>query len=185
MAINCDVSSGITEIACKNGVSGLKNLFLINYSDDYDFSVTSDDIDGHVITDMGVTASVTESFKIPLKNTGNTYEEPIESSRDNSVTVFNQTLNFIIGSISPEKHFLIKRLSWGRPLIVVENNSGEYFLIGKERGCEISGAVAVEGELNSFNGYRMVAEAQEREPAYFLTESAVTQLLATVSANNV
>lgn len=185
MAVNCDVTNGINEISCKNGVSGLKNLFLINYSDDYDFTIVSDDTDGHVITDMGVTASVTESFKVPLKNTGNTYEETIDSSRDNNVTVFNQTLNFVIGKIEPVKHFMIKKLSWGRPLIVVETNSGEYFLIGMRRGCEISGASAVEGELNSFNGYRMVAEGQEREPAYFLTENAVTELLATVSANNI
>lgn len=178
----CDISKGLAEIACKNTVGGLKNIYFIPYGE-YDIATTSNDTDGHVIDNLGTTASVTESFRFPLKNTGNTYAEEIESSRDAGTTVFNQTLNFVVTKINAEMQYQMKVLAWGRPLVVVESNAGDFFMLGLENGMEISGGVNVEGNLGGANQYAMVAEGEEKDPSYFLSEQAVTDLLDTVSSD--
>ncbi len=178
----CDISKGLAEIACKNTVGGLKNIYFIPYGE-YDIATTSNDTDGHVIDNLGTTDPVVESFRFPLKNTGNTYAEDIESSRDAGTTVFNQTLNFIVTKINAEMQYTMKVLAWGRPLVVVESEAGDFFMLGLKRGMEISGGINLEGELSGANQYAMVAEGAEVDPSYFLDSAAVTELLATVSSD--
>jgi len=180
----CDVTKGLSEIACKNTVGGLKNIYFIPYGE-YDLDTTSDDVDGHVINNLGTSDPVAESFRFPLKNTGNTYEEEIESSRDNGTTVFNQNLNFIVTKINAQMQYQMKVLSWGRPHVIVETNAGDFFMLGLENGMEISGGINVEGEMAGANQYAMVAEGQEKDPSYFLSEQAITDLKATVSTDNI
>lgn len=178
----CDISKGLAEIACKNTVGGLKNIYFIPYGE-YDFSTTSDDVDGHILTGLGTNNPVTESFRFPLKNTGNTYVEDIASSRDAGTTVFNQTLNFIVTKINAQMQYQMKVLAWGRPLVFVESEAGDFFALGLKRGMEISGGINLEGGLGDANQYAMVAEGQELDPSFFLDGTAVTELLATVSSD--
>ena len=183
MATQCDVSKGLASIGCKNQVAGLKNLFVINYSDEYDITVTSDDTDGHIMSSLGDPADggITEAFKYPLKNTGNSFVEESESSRDAGTTVFNGTLNFVISAPNAHKQFQVKMLSWGRPQLVVESNSGDFFFVGLENGVEIGGNRTIEGEMTGANNYQLVGTSQERLPSYFLTAEAVVELKAIVS----
>ena len=176
----CDITKGKNILQCKDAVSGLKAIYIANY-DDYEF-VTSSTEAGHLLTDLG---SLSEVFKFELKNSGNTFNQDITSSRDNGTTFFSQTLNFILTKLSSEMEFQIKMLSWGRPQIFVEANSGDFFLMGEKHGCEISGKSEVQGTMDSLNGYTLTATAMEKEPIWYLTGSASTALGALVSSENI
>lgn len=177
-AQGCDITKGIKGASCKNSVAGLKALYIANY-DDYDFEVTESLDGGDVIDEFPIT--LTEVFHFPLKNTGNDFQEESESSRDNGTTVWNQTLNFIINRPEAAKQFQIKNLVWGRPIIFVEDNSGEIFIMGREYGTEVNATTMIEGELAGARNYQMVAEAMEREPILYLSEDGKTALKALVS----
>lgn len=180
--MSCDISKGKLELACKDAVGGLNAIYLANYSDSYGFTVSSGTASGHVLTDLG---SVTEVFKYALKNTANTFQQDIQSSRDNGTTLFNQVLNFTLTKLNKDMEFQVKMMALGRPQIFVETNSGDVFLMGKDFGCEISGSSQVQGTLDALNGYVLTATAQEREPIYYLDSSSVTALAALVSADNI
>jgi len=77
--------------------------------------------------------------------------------------------------------FQIKQMAYGRPQVFVEANSGDWFLMGKELGCEINGATVVGGTLDAFQGYNLVANGNEREPVYYLDAATVTALKATIA----
>ena len=52
MATNCDISYGALNLTCKDGISGLKAIYLANY-DEYSFVVASGATAGHIMTDLG------------------------------------------------------------------------------------------------------------------------------------
>ena len=176
----CDITKGKNALQCKDAVSGLKAIYVANY-DDYGFVTSSTEV-GHLLTDLG---SLTEVFKFELKNSGNTFNQDITSSRDNGTTFFNQTLSFVLTKLSSEMEFQIKMLAWGRPQIFVEANSGDFFLVGKEHGCEISGNSQIQGTMDSLNGYSLSAVGMEKDPIFYLNGTASTALLALVSTDNI
>lgn len=178
--MSCDITKGKNLLTCKDAVSGLKAIYVANF-DEYGFVTSSTDA-GHILTDLGTLADV---YKFELKNSGNTFNQDITSSRDNGTTFFNQTLNFVLTKLSAEMEFQIKMLAWGRPQIFVEANSGQIFLMGEKHGCEISGRSEVQGTMDSLNGYTLTAVAMEKDPIWYLTGSASTALMALVSTDNI
>ncbi len=184
----CDVTKGRIAPPCKNSVAGLKNLYIANYSSDYDFIVSSNGFgtasipEGHVLTDLG---NLTEVYKYSLKNTANTFQQDMTSSSDNGTTLYNQVLNFTLTKVSAEMEFQVKNLVWGSPQIFIEYNTGQVVLIGKERGCDISGNSQIQGTLDALNGYVLTATGQEKDPAYFLDSTSITALKALVSTDNI
>ena len=178
--MSCDISRGKNVIECKNGISGLKAIYLANY-DDYGY-VTESNASGHTLSDL---SGLTEVFKYELKNSGNVFSQEGTSSRDNGTTFFTQNLTFILTKLTKEMEFQVKMMAWGRPQIFVESNAGDIFLMGIEHGCEVSTVSAIGGTLDSLNGYTMTAVGTEREPIFYLTTGAVTALKALVSPDNI
>lgn len=176
----CDISKGKNQLQCKDAISGLKAIYIANY-DDYDF-ITQSNASGHTLTDLG---TLIEVFKYELKNTANTFQQDITSSRDNGTTFFSQALNFTLTKLSAEMEYQVKMASYGRPQIFVEMNSGQFFLMGIQHGCEIAGNSQVGGTMDSLNGYVLTATAMEKDPIFYLDSASITALLALVSADNI
>jgi len=173
----CNITREIDGGACKNTTAGFKAIYMANFDADYDFTVESDALEGHLLT--GLPASF-ESYKFPLKNTGNNYNEPSTSSRDTGTTVFSGTLNVVLTNIKALKTFQIKNIVWGRPIVFAEMENGEILAVGLRRGVEFNSTTNVEGGLDGVNAYQLVGLSQEAEPAYFLDASTVTALKASV-----
>ena len=178
--MSCDITKGKNQLVCKDGISGLKAIYLANY-DDYSFSGTSND-SGHTLTSIG---SLAEVFKYELKNSANTFQQDITSNRDNGTTFFQQVVNFTLTKLSAEMEYQVKMAAYGRPFIFVEMNSGQFFLMGIEHGCEIAGNSQVGGTMDSFNGYVMSATAMEKEPIWYLNNTTIAALTALVSSDNI
>ena len=172
----CDITRGLSATICNNSVAGLKNLYIANY-DEYGLEV--DGTESEEITTLPVLLD--EVFKFPLKNTGNTFQEDSETNMDNGTTIFTQVLNFVINKISGQKQFQVKLLAWGRPIIFVETNAGEVFVMGKENGADVKVSTTVAGEMSGANQYVLEATAIEREPIAFLSSTAITALKALVT----
>ncbi len=180
----CDITKGKALIECKDAVSGLKAIYLSNYNE-FEFTPgTGPGASTQEITTI-VGASGADFFKFELKNSGNTFQQDITSSRDNGTTFFNQVLNFVLTKLTSEMEFQVKMMAWGRPQIVVEANSGTYFLMGREHGCEISGNSQIQGTMDSLNGYTLTATGMEKDPIFYLQSGAISTLLASVSTDNI
>ena len=182
--MSCDITKGKALLECKDAVSGLKAIYLANFGE-FDFTPgTGPGASTQEITDI-TGASGSEFFKYELKNSGNTFQQDITSSRDNGTTFFTQTLNFVLTKLTSEMEFQVKMMAWGRPQIVVEANNGTYFLLGREHGCEISGNSQIQGTMDSLNGYTLTAVGMEKDPIFYLQAGAISDLLAVVSTNNI
>lgn len=183
----CDITKGKALLTCKDAVSGLKAIYMSNFGDFEFVAGTGPGASEQTIVNItgptGVGAP--DFYKYELKNSGNTFQQDITSSRDNGTTFFNQTLNFVLTKLSAEMEFQIKMMAWGRPQIVVEANSGTFFLMGREHGCEVSGNSQIQGTMDSLNGYTMTAVGMEKAPIFYLDTAAISFIEANLSPDNI
>lgn len=165
MACN-NLSMGRIE-PCKDQVGGLNAVYFINSIDLA--SVTYDSADTDVIAQLATAA--TQAYKYELKGTSN-FEQGINSSRENGTTFFEQTLNLVLKKQDADTHKEVKLLAWSKPVVVVEDNNGNAWLMGLEHGAEVTGGSIVTGSAyGDLTGYNVTLVAQERVPANFLKGS--------------
>ena len=185
--MSCDITAGHIE-SCKDSVSGLKAIYIINYdkvnSDAVTYSVTAgeeDVIDTWVPID---TVTALNLYKFELKSTTNSFTTAIESSRDNGTTFFSQTLVAAIKRQDAVTTKQVKILSYGRPRIVVRTMTDQFFLMGLDQGADVSaGEISSGAALGDFNGYSLTFLAQEEMPANFINCTTEAQLAAVFNNN--
>ncbi len=174
--MSCDIANGRLE-ACKDAISGLLNIYFINYGDlnTLQSSVTFDGDDQ--ITEW-ITATQISLYKYELKG-ANGFEQTIQTSRDNGTTFFEQVLTIQLKKQDAVTHKNVKLLAYGRPRIVVETRDHQYFLAGLEQGCDVTaGTVSSGTAMGDFNGYNLTFTAMERIPANFLDCTTESELAA-------
>ena len=174
----CNLTKGYT-LPCKNEIGGFRAIYLANYGS-YGFTTTSTDA-GHQLTDIGTLASV---FKYELKNSGNSFVETINSSRDAGTTSFSQVMTAVVTGLNEDLDFQLKMMAFGRPIVFVETNGGKVIAMGITLGAELSGTSKnIEGALEGAVNATLTLTAVEPEPAFQLNASAITALKAIVGAN--
>ena len=176
---NCDITKGRLGLECKNAVSGFKRIVLANYLSDSGFTYASDVAEAQEMTSIG---NIAEVFEYETKNTGNSFAQTVTSNRDNGTTIWTQVMTFILTKIDKEIEFQLKMAAWGRPFVFVQLMTNEWIILGSENGCEFSGQSGVAGAMDGLNGYTVTATAIERNPIYFLSSTAVTELEALLNA---
>jgi hypothetical protein len=154
----CNVSNG-RSLPCKSAVGGLKNIFFGPYSD------TTAALSPSSGT---ITLNDAESFyKYEVKG-NSSLETTITSSRENGTTFYEATLNVTLTYLDVATQEQIKLLAHGRPQVVVEDYNGNFFLIGKDHGCEVTGGTIVTGAaMGDLSGFTLVLTAQETAPPFF------------------
>ena len=185
----CDISNGRIE-QCKDSVSGLKAIYIINYdklnSDSVVYSAGAgeeDEIDTWTPIDDTTPLNL---YKYELKSTANGLNTTINTSRDNGTTFFEQTLVINLKRQDVVTTRNVKILAYGRPRIVCRTMTDQFFLIGLDQGADMNaGTIASGNSLDSFNGYEgLTFVAQEEMPANFIdctNEAGLKTVFATVS----
>jgi len=172
----CDISNGRLE-SCKDSVSGLDAIYFINYGINYPDDVTYSANPGQedLITEI---LGVNELYKYELKG-ANSFEQTIQTSRDNGTTFFEQVVVAQLKKQDVITHKTIKILAYGRRHIVVRTRSLQFFIVGLERGADMTaGTISSGTALGDFNGYNMTFTAMENVPANFLNCNDETGLSA-------
>lgn len=180
--MSCDIANGRLE-ACKEGVSGLDAIYIINYGT---YNPDPVALGGDVTYDATYTDLITQItnvgtvYKYELKG-ANSFEQAIQTSRDNGTTFFESTLTVQLKKQDVVTHKTIKLLAYGRPNIIVRTRANEFFIAGLQRGCDVTaGTVSSGTAMGDFNGYSLTFMGMENVPANFLDCSSEADLLATV-----
>ena len=173
----CAVTSG-RNLSCKSSVGGLKNLFLLSYSNVVkDLSPT----DGVITLPENDTA---EFFKYFLKG-NSSMETAITSSRENGITFYQTTLNITLEFLDSPTQEQIKLMSKDRLHVVVEDYNGNFFLLGRKHGCEITGGSVVSGSaMSDLSGFTLVFDSQEKRPPEFCTKPDESAFAFTIQTDN-
>lgn len=159
----CSLTLGRIE-PCKDQVGGLNAVYFINSIDLAQIAYDTADTD--VIDQLATTA--VSAYKYDLKGTSN-FEQAITSSRENGTTFFEQVLNIVLKKQDADTHKEVKLLAWAKPVVIVEDNNGNSWVMGLEHGSEVTGGSIVTGSaMGDLTGYNLTLTGQERVPANFL-----------------
>ena len=179
----CDITAGRIE-QCKDSVSGLKSIFIINYeklnADSAVYNTTDAGKEDELKSWMPVdTTTPLHLYKFELKSTANSFTTAINSSRDNGTTFFTQTLVAALKRQDVVTTKNVKLLAYGRPRIVVRTMTDQFFLMGLDQGADVSaGEISSGAALGDFNGYSLTFTAEEELPANFMDCTTEAQLQA-------
>lgn len=183
----CNLTAGRLE-ACKDNVGGIKAVYLCDGADFDQTDCTFDTND--VLTAVSATVEV---YKYELIR-NNTFDEPVTGSKDNGTAFWTPTLTLNLGKMSPESHVQFKKIVFGRVKGFIVDNNNNVFVIGLEKGLEVSSGSFVRGNaMGDMAGYQLTLEGMEPNPAHFVEpatdgnpETAITDLgSVTISTTNI
>ena len=171
----CLITSGRIE-PCKDSLGGLRNVYFINedIAANYIYKETTLGSGIYIVdTDFNESIDyvnfVEKLYKFELKSNENVYDQEIVTSRENGTTFFRQTLTIKLKKQDIATHNAVKTLAYAKPRILVENNEGQFFLVGLLRGCDLTaGSINNGGALGDFSGYSMTFQAEELLPSQFV-----------------
>tara|TARA_B100000287_G_scaffold160386_1_gene151280 strand:- start:17 stop:565 length:549 start_codon:yes stop_codon:yes gene_type:complete len=147
-------------INCKDVRGGLNRLWIT--STDLVTTLNSDE----EIDDCTSTAVF---FQYDLKNSGNTMETTANVSRDNGTTYFTTVLNIVLPKLTKEDHKELKLISYGKPHLIVEDRNSNFWLLGREHGCELTSAsISSGGAMGDASQYTLEFTAEEVSPPSFI-----------------
>lgn len=171
----CAITAGRSE-PCKDSLAGLRNVYFINedIAPNYIYKETSLGSGIYVVdTDFSESIDyvnfVQYLYKFELKSNENVYDQEIITSRENGTTFFRQTLTIKLKKQDIATHNAVKTLAYAKPRILVENNEGQFFLVGLLRGCDLTaGSINNGASLGDFSGYSLTFQAEELLPSQFV-----------------
>lgn len=180
----CEISHGRVE-ECKDSVSGLKAIYIINYDDLNEDNATFDtgttDEEDELVS--WTPAAPLSMYKYELKSTANALNTTINASRDNGTTFFSQELVVNLKRQDVVTHKQVKLLAYGRPRIIARSMTDQFFMLGFAQGCDVSaGTIGSGAALGDFNGYQLTFTAEEELPPLFI-DAADESALATAFAD--
>ena len=180
--MSCTITTG-RGLSCKDSVSGLKAIYIINY-DDLSYENVVFDLTNTDEVKTWVAGSALTMYKYELKG-ANSLETTVNSSRESGTTFFETALNIQLKKQDVATHKTIKLLAYGRPRIVVRTMTNQFFLMGLEQGADLVGGTISSGQnLGDFNGYSMNFQSQETIPSPFMqcsTEAELAVLFSTTT----
>lgn len=166
--MSCDLTYGRKE-ACKDNVGGLLAIYIVNF-DDIQYDSITFDANG-AIDDIGNAGSTVNAYKFDLKATTNLFDEVNENSRDNGTSVFTGTLTANLKKLTVEDNAQLNLLSYGRPRIFVEYQTGIIRLMGALNGVECAVNSNSGGALADFSGYVITGTSTESSLAPFVSDT--------------
>jgi len=170
----CDISLGRKE-PCKDSVGGLDAVYFINYDDITADETTYDGTNTDMIATLSGAATI-NAYKYELKGT-NSLEGAITASRENGTSFVQAVLNLSLKKLTPAQHKEVKLLSYGRPRIVVRDRNSNFFLVGLEYGCDVTGGTIASGTaMGDMSGYTLTFTADEKIPFNFLDATTEADL---------
>jgi len=159
----CTLNKGRTE-PCKDSVGGIQAVYFIDYGTLGTISYTDPLTQGEITAFAGTPTA----FKYILKGTSS-LEQTVTSSRENGTTFYDQIVNLSFKKLSVESNEELALIAVARPHIIVEDNNGNFMLVGKEFGADVNGGTVVTGAaMGDLSGYTLTLQGMEKKPATFI-----------------
>jgi len=155
----CELTTGFG-LGCREGMGSIKRIWLQQWSD-FETGIAFDATTGEIET-------LPEATIYPYyldKMFSNSFVQTL--STENGVIMYTQTLTFSLSKMETSKRNEFHLMAKNRGLVAfVEDNNGSIWMLGRNRGLEISTLEATSGAASGdFNGYNVTLVGEEPNPA--------------------
>jgi hypothetical protein len=175
----CTILTTGRAVACEKSVGGLVAAYFIDYGELG--AITYDVTDTDVITAFAGTPT---AYKYDLREQSS-FEQSFVGSVENGTIYMEQTLNLTFTKLDKATNKELKLMAYGRPHIIVEDQNGNFFVMGLVNGAEVTAGTIVTGAaMGDLTGYTLTLSGKEKVPANFL-ESTLASAGVSASATQI
>lgn len=158
MSNNCEITTG-RGLSCKDAIGGIQAIYFFNFGTAV-FTMGADD---SITAIAAVGGGDVVAYKYAVKGTGNNLSHNINSDRNTGTTFFEQLVNASLKKMDATTNKEVKLMAYGNPQIVVHDNQGKAWLVGRVYGADLTGGTAVTGDAyGDLNGYTLVFTGNEK-----------------------
>ena len=164
--MSCALSQSYT-LDCKDGVGGLKLMFIIA-KDDATLTPSS----GTITAVTNKTGKKWLKYEL-VKETAS-FKETFNDNIQNGTTYYTQELELILNKLQTATRNELLLLGKGHFWVIVLDQNGKYWLLGYQNGIDRSGGSSESGKgYGDRNGYAINFKGMEPELAIEVTSAAV------------
>lgn len=160
----CELTAGFT-LQCKDGIGGIKAIFLVQREDYLSGGVVS--IDATTQEVDGLPTMSVYQYTLP-KHTGS-FTEEVASSVENGTIFYTQTVTATFHKLSAARRKQLNIVAQNRLVVFVQDNNDNIWLVGKVDGAEVTAMSTTTGTAKGdLNGFTITFTAEEANKAYRL-----------------
>lgn len=168
--MSCVLTTGFA-LDCKDGVGGIKNIWIIQSSKKGTFTK---DVSGSV---TAWTPTANSLFKYELRKASSSFETDIMTSQQNGTTFYETKLAIQLNKMEAYKRNELKLLAQQLLIIIVLDKNGVYWVLGDSNGMDMTTGKGNSGTaMGDFNGWNIEFTAQEEDMPAILSSGVVTSL---------
>jgi hypothetical protein len=163
--------TGTIALDCLDSIGGVKTLWV---GTDVELGTISAGATAGITSLSGATGSF---YQIEVAKDVASFTETFTVSQTNGTAFFSQAVVIPVQHLSSAKRQQIQLLTYNRASkCVIEDNNGDYWLIGATRGCSVTTGSSMTGTApGDMSGYNITITADEPEMAYQVSSlSALT-----------
>ena len=159
----CSLTLAGRGVGCKDALGGIKRIYIANWTEGMWDEIASGAVDGLSGTDA------INFYTYDMNRGSGSLNQTITSSIENGTVFFDQALTANFSKLAAADITELQNVTKGRMSVLVEDNNGNWFVMGHSRGVEASGGVVQTGTgSGDLNGFTLEMNAQEVAAAPFL-----------------
>lgn len=170
----CNLTQG-NEVLCRDAIGGVAEVYITEFTNVPQANITAS---SGVITAMTCTSGK-KFFTFQLEKENATYNNDVTNSVENGTSFYDSNLTFTMKKMSASMKNSIKMLAQNRLMIIVKDNNGVYWLMGRERGVDATDIKMTSGKaFGDMSGVTMTFTGKEPDFDNQVTSSLITALLS-------
>jgi hypothetical protein len=166
----CALTQGYS-LDCKDSAGGITEVYFIEKG-----NVSA------IVSASGVVTGLTKAagkrfwkYELP-KETGSFTHNPTVST-ENGTLFFEQNLTIVVNKLSASINTELKLLAQNILVAVVKDNNNKFWMLGKERGLDMSGSTSGSGTaFGDRSGYSLVFVGKEPDQLYEVNSTVAAAL---------
>ena len=157
----CDLTTGFT-VGCNDSTGGIAEFWFANMVDDFAVAESATG-EASSITGTGLTYYKYETTN--AQGAASVINDNPTVNDQNGTSYFDQTCTYVLNKMDTAKRNEVKMLARAKLSVIVKDNNGIYWLMGKVNGVRMTAGDNGTGTaLGDRNGYSLSFQAQETEP---------------------
>lgn len=163
----CILNAG-RALACRDNTGGIARVYVMTF----DSGLVMTGATNGTIT--GFTGSTSSAYEFQQDIEVGSFTQAIETSRENGVVSFNQACEITLPKLDATLRNTIKILVQGAWRVIIEDQLGQFWLMGYRNGVRVDTGNADLGKaFLDLNGLKITFTNKESEPALLVTEAAL------------
>jgi len=162
---DCALING-DELDCRDSVGGISEIYMTEFDHKLTLTESSGIVTAHTLTG----GNRYWTFQVDKEDAELT--ENGQGSLENGTTFVEQTLTFSMKKWSAAKRNKVRLLSLNRLLVIVKYKNGDYLMLGKTGGMDVTTFEGKSGKaMGDMNGFNLTLVGKEPDLAPEVTSS--------------